>query len=450
MKYIEYKNYFFVGIGGIGMSALAKYLFQNNKTIYGYDRVQSKITDQLVKAGIDISYMFNKSLTELKRLNPKNTLIVYTPAISHDNKILQYCLDKKFTLVKRAKILSEIVNEGFCIAISGTHGKTTISSILSHILFQFNLEFTSFVGGIMNDYDSNLLNNGNKIFVVEADEFDKSFLQLKPDIICINNIDADHLDIYKNYQNLKSTFKNFVGNLKKDGIVFQNENLEFDGCKYGLNNESDYFIDKLIHGPFETQFEIKSQKNNYGKVVFKMPGEHNALNALAAFSIAINLDLNPKKIINAIESFNGIHRRFSIITKSPKIFIDDYAHHPNEIESIVSSIKKMYPQKSNLVVFQPHLFSRTKDFMNEFAKALEKFDKIFLLDIYPAREDPIPGIDSRILLEKIQNKNKNIIADNELLNKIKKDNSEIIITLGAGDISEKVESIKKLILQNVI
>ena len=193
MKYIEYKNYFFVGIGGIGMSALAKYLFQNNKTIYGYDRVQSKITDQLVKAGIDISYMFNKSLTELKRLNPKNTLIVYTPAISHDNKILQYCLDKKFTLVKRAKILSEIVNEGFCIAISGTHGKTTISSILSHILFQFNLEFTSFVGGIMNDYDSNLLNNGNKIFVVEADEFDKSFLQLKPDIICINNIDADHL-----------------------------------------------------------------------------------------------------------------------------------------------------------------------------------------------------------------------------------------------------------------
>ena len=181
-----------------------------------------------------------------------------------------------------------------------------------------------------------------------------------------------------------------------------------------------------------------------------MPGEHNALNALAAFSIAINLDLNPKKIINAIESFNGIHRRFSIITKSPKIFIDDYAHHPNEIESIVSSVKKMYPQKSNLVVFQPHLFSRTKDFMSEFAKALEKFDKIFLLDIYPAREDPIPGIDSRTLLEKIQNKNKNIIADNELLNKIKNDNSEIIVTLGAGDISEKVESIKKLILQNVI
>ena len=450
MKYLDYKNYFFIGIGGIGMSALAKYLSQNNKNIYGYDRVQSNITDQLVEVGIDISYVFNESLIELNKLNPKNTLIVYTPAVTNDNKILKYCLDKKFTLVKRAKILSKIVNKGYCIAISGTHGKTTISSILSHILFQFNLEFTSFVGGIMNDYDSNLLNNGNKIFVVEADEFDKSFLQLKPDIICINNIDADHLDIYKNYQNLKNTFKTFVGNLKKDGIVFQNENLGFDGCKYGFSNKSDFFVDKLIHGPFETHFEIKSQKNNYGKVVFKMPGEHNAVNALAAFSIAINLDLNPKKIINAIESFKGIKRRFSIITKSPKILIDDYAHHPNEIESIVNSVKKMYPQKSNLVVFQPHLFSRTKDFMSEFAKALEKFDKIFLLDIYPAREKPIPGINSKMLLEKIQNKNKKIITDNELLNKIKSDDSEIIITLGAGDISEKVESIKKLILQNAI
>ena len=450
MKYLEYKNYFFVGIGGIGMSALAKYLYEINKNISGYDKVESSITQQLCERGIGISYIINDSIKELQKFNPRNTLIIYTPAISNDNKILKYCFDKKFTLVKRAKVLSEIVNDGYCIAISGTHGKTTISSILSHILFKSNLEFTSFVGGIMNDYNSNLIINGNKIFIVEADEFDKSFLQLKPNIICINNIDADHLDIYKNYQNLENTFKAFVGNLKKDGIIFQNENLGFNGYKYGFSDKSDYFIDKLIYKQNETEFEIKSKKNNYGKVIFRMPGKHNALNALAAFSIAINLNLNPKNIISALESFSGIKRRFSIITKSPKILIDDYAHHPSEIESIVYSVKKMYPNKSNLVVFQPHLFSRTKDFMIDFAKALEKFDKIFLLNIYPAREEPIPGINSKQLLKIIANDNKKIVSDRDLLKHLEEDDSELIITLGAGDISEKVESIKKLIIQNDI
>ena len=450
MKYLEYKNYFFVGIGGIGMSALAKYLYEINKNISGYDKVESSITQQLCERGIGISYIINESIKELQKFNPRNTLIIYTPAISNDNKILKYCFDKKFTLVKRAKVLSEIVNDGYCIAISGTHGKTTISSILSHILFKSNLEFTSFVGGIMNDYNSNLIINGNKIFIVEADEFDKSFLQLKPNIICINNIDADHLDIYKNYQNLENTFKAFVGNLKKDGIIFQNENLGFNGYKYGFSDKSDYFIYKLIYKQNETEFEIKSKKNNYGKVIFRMPGKHNALNALAAFSIAINLNLNPKNIISALESFSGIKRRFSIITKSPKILIDDYAHHPSEIESIVYSVKKMYPNKSNLVVFQPHLFSRTKDFMIDFAKALEKFDKIFLLNIYPAREEPIPGINSKQLLKIIANDNKKIVSDRDLLKHLEEDDSEVIITLGAGDISEKVESIKKLIIQNDI
>ena len=450
MKYLKYKNYFFVGIGGIGMSALAKYLYQTDKNISGYDKVKSAITQKLFERGIGISYIINDSIKELQKFNPRNTLIIYTPAISNDNKILKYCFDKKFTLVKRAKVLSEIVNDGYCIAISGTHGKTTISSILSHILFKSNLEFTSFVGGIMNDYNSNLIINGNKIFIVEADEFDKSFLQLKPNIICINNIDADHLDIYKNYQNLENTFKAFVGNLKKDGIIFQNENLGFNGYKYGLSDKSDYFIDKLIFKQNQTEFEIKSKKNNYGKVIFRMPGKHNALNALAAFSIAINLNLNPKNIISALKSFSGIKRRFSIITKSPKILIDDYAHHPSEIESIVYSVKKMYPNKSNLVVFQPHLFSRTKDFMIDFAKALEKFDKIFLLNIYPAREEPIPGINSKQLLKIIENDNKKIVSDRDLLKHLEEDDSEVIITLGAGDISEKVDSIKKLIIQNDI
>ena len=450
MKYLEYKNYFFIGIGGIGMSALAKYLYEINKNISGYDKVESSITQQLCERGIGISYIINDSIKQLQKFNPRNTLIIYTPAISNDNKILKYCFDKKFKLVKRAKVLSEIVNDGYCIAISGTHGKTTISSILSHILFKSKLEFTSFVGGIMNDYNSNLIINGNKIFIVEADEFDKSFLQLKPNIICINNIDADHLDIYKNYQNLENTFKAFVGNLKKDGIIFQNENLGFNGYKYGFSDKSDYFIDKLIYKQNETEFEIKSKKNNYGKVIFRMPGKHNALNALAAFSIAINLNLNPKNIISALESFSGIKRRFSIITKSPKILIDDYAHHPSEIESIVYSVKKMYPNKSNLVVFQPHLFSRTKDFMIDFAKALEKFDKIFLLNIYPAREEPIPGINSKQLLKIIANDNKKIVSDRDLLKHLEEDDSEVIITLGAGDISEKVESIKKLIIQNDI
>lgn len=446
MKYLEYKNYFFVGIGGIGMSALAKYLYEINKNISGYDKVESSITQQLCERGIGISYIINESIKELQKFNPRNTLIIYTPAISNDNKILKYCFDKKFTLVKRAKVLSEIVNDGYCIAISGTHGKTTISSILSHILFKSNLEFTSFVGGIMNDYNSNLIINGNKIFIVEADEFDKSFLELKPNIICINNIDADHLDIYKNYQNLENTFKAFVGNLKKDGIIFQNENLGFNGYKYGFSDKSDYFIDKLIYKQNETEFEIKSKKNNYGKLIFRMPGKHNALNALAAFSIAINLNLNPKNIISALESFSGIKRRFSIITKSPKILIDDYAHHPSEIESIYNSVKSLYPNKKKLVIFQPHLFSRTKDFLKEFAEVLEKFDKIALLDIYPAREKPISGISSKLIFDKINNKNKVLIEKSEIPELLFEDEHELVISMGAGDIGDLVEKIKKTII----
>ena len=446
MNYLDYSNYYFIGIGGIGMSSLAEYMLHINKNVEGYDREKSFSSNRLINIGLRIIFSENIEKINLKFIDPKNTLVVFTPAIDNNNKILNYFISKKFKVVKRAELLSEIVNSSFCIAIAGTHGKTTTTSILSHILYNSKLKFTSFVGGVIKKYKSNIIKKGNDIFIVEADEYDKTFLKIKPNIASILNIDGDHYDIYSDMDDIQNSFKKFTKNLKKNGILFHNSNLEFDGISFGKDLKSDVRLINLKNHQNKLIFDIQFKKKIFKNIELNMLGDHNAFNAMVAFMIAISLDIEPNCIIKSLKSFPGIMRRFSIELYEPKIFIDDYAHHPNEINSVYNSLKILYPNKKKLVIFQPHLFSRTKDFMNEFAKALEKFDKIALLDIYPAREKPIEGITSRSILDKINNTNKVLLNKNDIRDLLSNDDHELVISMGAGDIGELVESIKKTII----
>ena len=446
MNYLDYSNYYFIGIGGIGMSSLAEYMLHVNKNVEGYDREKSFSSKRLINLGLRIIFSESIEKINLKFKDPKNTLVVFTPAIDNNNKILNYFISKKFNVVKRADLLSEIVNSSFCIAIAGTHGKTTTTSILSHILYNSKLKFTSFVGGVIKKYKSNIIKKGNDIFIVEADEYDKTFLKIKPNIASILNVDGDHYDIYNDMDDIENSFKKFTKNLKKNGILFHNSNLEFDGISFGKDLKSDARLINLKNHQNKLIFDIQFKKKIFKNIELNMLGDHNAFNAMVAFMIAISLDIEPNCIIKSLKSFPGIMRRFSIELYEPKIFIDDYAHHPNEINSVYNSLKILYPNKKKLVIFQPHLFSRTKDFMNEFAKSLEKFDKIALLDIYPAREKPIEGISSRSLLEKINNTNKVLLDKNDIGDLLSNDDHELVISMGAGDIGELVESIKKTII----
>ena len=448
MSYLEYKNYYFIGIGGIGMSAMAEYVLSINKNITGYDREESFSTNRLESLGVKIINQDNPDYINLKFKENKKTLVVYTPAISSSNSILKYFKKNKFIIIKRSDLLAEVVNSKFCIAIAGTHGKTTTTSILSHILFNSKLKFTSFIGGIIRGYESNIILNGNKIFLVEADEYDKTFLKIKPNIASIINIDGDHYDIYSNIYDLKKSFKKFTKNLKEGGILFHDSTLDFNGFSFGFDSNSNAQIINLTHVEGKSIFDIKINEDIFKNVELNMPGTHNAMNALVAFLIAIELKVEPQTILNSLKSFPGVKRRFSIELHDPKVFIDDYAHHPSEILSVYNSIISIYPNKKNLVIFQPHLFSRTKDFLIDFARALEKFDKIALLDIYPAREEPIKGISSKSILDHINNKNKLLISKSEIYDLVKEDESELIISMGAGDIGNEVESIKQVLIES--
>ena len=446
MSFLSYTNYYFIGIGGIGMSSLAEYMLHLNKKIAGYDREKSFQSQRLINLGIRI--IFSESEQKINSIfkNSKNTLIVFTPAINDNNKILSYFKSNNFKIVKRADLLAEIVNSSFCIAIAGTHGKTTTTSILSHILYNSKLKFTSFIGGVIKKYQTNIIINGKDIFIVEADEFDKTFLKIKPNIASILNIDGDHYDIYKDLDEINYSFKKFANSLKKSGILFHNSNLDLNGISFGANSFADAQIINKKNHKGKTIFDIKYHNNIYRHIELNMLGDHNAFNAMVAFIIAISLGIDAEAIIKSLKSFPGIMRRFSIELNNPKIFIDDYAHHPSEINSVYNSLESLYPNKKKLVIFQPHLFSRTKDFLSEFAQALEKFDKIALLDIYPAREKPIKGITSKSIFDRINNKNKVLISKNEISALLLMNDHELVISMGAGDIGDLVESIKQTII----
>ena len=440
----NYKHIYFLGIGGIGMSSLALYVLNENKVVGGYDKVKSEITDTLISQGATINFNDEFKIIPKSFLDKENTLIVYTPAIPLSNKQFVFFKKSGFTIMKRSELLGEISRDKFCIAIAGTHGKTTTSSILSHILFDNNLNFTSFVGGISENYNTNLIQNGSEIILVEADEFDRSFLTLNPNIACVTSIDADHLDIYENEMELKKSFNQFKNNIKKDGVLFVNDQIPMNGMTYGFNSNSNYFISNYRVDDEVAHFDINFKKS-ITSIQFKMQGKHNALNALVAFAIGNFLGINNDDIQKSLSTFKGVKRRFSYILKSPRVIIDDYAHHPTEIDAVQKSVKEMYPGKKITAVFQPHLYTRTRDFMDQFAESLSEFDEIILTDIYPAREEPIKNIDSQALLKKIKNNRKLISKKSNLSSCLKNSKSDVFVIMGAGDISDEVQLIKEKI-----
>ena len=438
----KYKNIYFLGIGGIGMSSLALYFIDKQKSVGGYDKVKSSITKQLSLKGSVINYEDSKANIPNNFLNKEETLVVYTPAIPKSNKQFVFFQQSSFKILKRSEILGILSKNKFCIAVAGTHGKTTTASILSHILLENNIKFTSFIGGISENYNTNFIQNGDEIILVEADEFDRSFLTLYPDIACITSIDPDHLDVYFNEQSLYDSFTDFTNNIKNEGVLLVNEKISLKGSTFGFDKKSDFHITNYNVSNEEVFFDI-NYNGLISSIKFNMQGRHNALNALVAFAIGLELKIDKLKLSKSLSTFLGVKRRFTYVLKSPKIIIDDYAHHPKEIEEISKSIKELYPDKKVTAVFQPHLYSRTRDFMSEFAHSLSLFDEVILTEIYPAREKPIKNINSENLLNRIENNNKCLITKSNLPKYLSKSSSDILVIMGAGDISEEVNSIKK-------
>ena len=434
---------FFIGIGGIGMSGLARYFIDKGITVLGYDREKSFMTEALKKSGANVIYDPSKLNINEFIDNKKDTLIVYTSAISKKHPILKVFLENKFKVYKRSEILQKISKFGQCIAIAGTHGKTTTTAILAHILKVADFSFCAFVGGIMENYNSNFIYNGEDFILVEADEFDRSFLNLNPNFACITSLDVDHLDIYGDSENLNKAFIEFKNNLLDGGFLISNEQVDIKSLKYGISDVSDYIVKNIICNSSFSQFDLHFNGRRLENLKIKLHGIHNVMNSVAAVSIALKLAVPEKQIYNALDSFDGIERRFSYkIDNENIVLIDDYAHHPEEIKQVFKTLKSIYPNDNLLVVFQPHLFSRTRDLLDEFANVLSEFDAVILLDIYPAREEPISGVSSEILLQKIKSNNKYLSKKSDLSDMIKNIGYKVNITLGAGDIGKEVEQIK--------
>lgn len=442
-------NVYFIGIGGIGMSALARYFKFIGKNVAGYDRVASQITDELIQDGITVCFEDNVAYIADGFKDPNHTLVVYTPAVNNNSQY-EYFNSNGFTIEKRAAVLGRITKDSYCFAVAGTHGKTTTSTILAHLLHETKTPITAFLGGISENFNSNFLIEGSQYTVVEADEFDRSFLQLSPTVACVTSMDADHLDIYGDKESLTKAFNEFAARLKDGGQLFVRYGLPLKGATFGFEDEADYSAQNITITDSTYQFDFKTPYETLSRVRFNKPGKHNLLNALAAMAMATTLGTPLGHIAKALETFKGIKRRFTYhINERDLVYIDDYAHHPTEIEAVHQAVRSAHPDKKVTVVFQPHLYSRTKDFAQEFAKSLADFDEIILLDIYPAREQPIEGVDSDWLLNLINHSCKHKVAKEQLCEVLNKSTSKVYLTLGAGDIGQEVNSIKKVLSEKV-
>ncbi|WP_396187967.1 UDP-N-acetylmuramate--L-alanine ligase [Flavobacterium sp.] len=449
MNLAQIHNVYFIGIGGIGMSALARYFQFIGKNVAGYDKTATQLTDELIQNGLEIHFQDDVNLIDERYKNPTNTLVVVTPAVPKDHAEWNYFLSNGFTVKKRAEVLGIITKDTFCFAVAGTHGKTTTSSILGHILFQSGVDVTAFLGGIVENYNSNLIGSGKTVTVVEADEFDRSFLHLHPNLSCITSMDADHLDIYGDARAIEATFKEFAEKVPSNDL-FIVKGLPLDGNTVAVNVGADYIAQNIrIENGFYV-FDVQTPAETVENIKFGLPGHHNLTNALLAFAMAKSYGVANNKIIAALASFKGVRRRFSFQIREEKlVYIDDYAHHPTEINAVHQAVRELYPNKKIVAAFQPHLFSRTKDFIDGFANSLSQFDEIVLLDIYPARELPMEGVTSSWLLSKINNPNKYLLTKDEMMDFFRKSNAEVYVTIGAGDIGELVKDIKKLLNEKV-
>jgi UDP-N-acetylmuramate--alanine ligase len=436
---------FFVGIGGIGMSALARYFAKRGVAVCGYDKTRTKLTETLEQEGILVCYLDEASALPCAFLgNHDDTLIVYTPAIPKDSKILNHFKSKGFDLKKRSEVLGIISQGMFCIAIAGTHGKTTTSSIVAHLLKDTGYDCTAFLGGITSNYNSNVLFGQNNVVVVEADEYDRSFLTLHPDIAVITSMDADHLDIYGDKSQLEESFQLFAGQLKAGGKIYAHEGLPIkNSSSYAASSTANTKAENIRVSGSKFLFDYKDDSHSIKDLSLMLPGKHNVENATVAIAIALELGIDQQKIADAVASFKGVKRRFEyVVNNDEQIYIDDYAHHPEELKACFDAVRQLYPNKKLTVIFQPHLFTRTRDFADEFAKVLSTADELLLLEIYPARELPIEGINAQFLLDKISLENKMICAKDFVLQHIKNTKPELILTVGAGDIDTLIEPLK--------
>lgn len=440
------ENFYFIGIGGIGMSALARYFHSLGKNVLGYDKTPTKLTQQLENEGISIFFK-DEIHPEIKNLTPENTLVIYTPAIKKLG-ILDFFQNHHFQVLKRAKVLGLITENTQCLAVAGTHGKTTTSCLVAHLCKESNLPFSGFLGGIAENFNSNFIFNGNEFSVLEADEYDRSFLNLSPNWAIITSTDADHLDIYGDTATIEKGFNDFGNLISNKNQLFIKKGIKINknAKTYAVNEIADYYSDNLKMQGETISFDFHLPNGKTHTFSWQIPGIHNVENATGAIALLYNLGVDIPTLQKALFEFKGIKRRYTKhILKNEKIYIDDYAHHPTELDAVIGSIKTFYPDKKLLVAFQPHLFSRTKDFAEGFAQSLSKGDELLLLDIYPARElqENYPEITSAWLLEKIDLEQKENCTLEEAFDKIQSKNFDILLTAGAGNIDTLYDPILK-------
>jgi UDP-N-acetylmuramate--alanine ligase len=444
---------YFLGIGGIGMSALALYFNERKVKVSGFDKTETPLTKELSEKGVAIHYD-----EDLEKLDKEAEIIVYTPAIPKDNKELLYYQQNNYTVIKRSELLGEITKTSFNICVAGTHGKTTISTMIAHILRETGYGCTAFLGGISVNYQTNYWSSDNNVVVVEADEYDRSFLKLYPDIAIISSMDADHLDIYGTIENLENAFIDFSKNIKNNGLLIskyglrKSSELKSDNhIRYHLTNDfaDSYSANLVIHNGHYT-YDVMTKDWMIDNIELNIGGIHNVENSIVAIVVAHKLGIENSKIRQAVKDFKGVKRRFENILSESITYIDDYAHHPEELRALITSAKTLFSKKKMTIIFQPHLYSRTRDFADEFAEVLDLADEVILLPIYPARELPIEGVDSNMILNRMKNKNKQVFTKEELLKYLKNylqedKEQELFITAGAGDIDKLIEPIKQIL-----
>lgn len=447
----EHSHIYFVGVGGIGMSALARYFNQLGKKVAGYDKTITDLTKRLQTEGISVNYIDEADSVPFPYRSSENTLVVYTPAIPSDNAILNYFIDNDFNCLKRAEVLGEISRSLPTIAVSGTHGKTTISSMIAFLLAKSGIKINAFLGGISRDFGTNLiLNEDAKLVVTEADEFDRSFLQLHPNHLVITSVDKDHLDIYEDENDLYQTYSKLVKQVDSSGLVLSklevfnklNASESAQKISYHISDKVDVYAENIRVEEGKIVFDYCSAQNHIKDIKCGLPGIHNVENAIAAIYLAIANGVSASSIPELMAEYHGVKRRFDVhIHNQDLVYIDDYAHHPKEINSVYESLKLLYPNKKITAIFQPHLYSRTRDFAEDFAKELSRFDELILLELYPARELPIDEVSSLWLSKKIKKENVPVCQKSHLINILKERNVEVLVTIGAGDIDQMVEPI---------
>jgi UDP-N-acetylmuramate--alanine ligase len=458
MNIKDIHNVYFLGIGGIGMSALARYFKTLGKNVAGYDRVSKPLTAELINEGIDIHFDDNIDKIPYDFRDNVYTLVVYTPAIPKELDELNFFRANGFSIKKRSEVLGMISREKRCIAVAGTHGKTTITTMIAHLMRQSRMGCNAFLGGISKNYKTNyLVDKESKYVVVEADEFDRSFLKLNPQEAIITAVDADHLDIYFDEFDLKDAFKQFIEQINPGGKLVIKSSLDFaipprddiEVYTYSLNDNADFKAENIRIENGLYVFDFIGIKGKIKNLTLGLPGLLNVENAIAAIAMASLSGVHNDEIFNSLSKFSGIQRRFDYqVQRDDFVYIDDYAHHPEELKASINSARELFKDKKITGIFQPHLYTRTRDFASGFAESLELLDEIILLDIYPAREEPIPGVTSEIILDKIKNKNKTWCKKEDLLSILKNKELEVLMTLGAGDIDQFVEPIKEMFREN--